>query len=111
MEIQEHRQGAVTVLAPKGPLIADEIEAFAERAMGVSRESLGRMVLDATSIPFVDSAGLEALVSVSELLSEAGQSLKICGANDTIREVLELTDLGDLFEHYEDAASAARSFV
>ena len=32
-------------------------------------------------------------------------------ANKTVREVLELTELAALFEHFEDVGSAARSFL
>ena len=44
-------------------------------------------------------------------MSQSGQTLKICGANDTVREVLELTNLAALFEHFEDVNGAVRSFL
>ena len=72
---------------------------------------MGRFVLDAVEIAFVDSRGLECLVEVNEQLMKGGQSLKVCGANETIREILELTDLSSVFEHYADVGSAVRSFL
>ena len=59
----------------------------------------------------VDSRGLETLVEVTEEMSDRGQVLKLCGANKTVREVLELTELAALFDLFEDAGSAARSFL
>ena len=111
MEILEQRQGAVTVLKPMGPLCQEDVEQFKKRLNDVLRRSLGRFVVDASAIPYVDSTGLEALVDVTENLSQSGQSLKLCAANDTLREVFDLTNLSALFERFEDVNSAVRSFL
>jgi anti-sigma B factor antagonist len=111
VEIQEQRQGAVTVLKPTGPLVQADVEAFKSRAREVLSRSLGRVVLDTSAIPFADSTGLEALVDITEELAQSGQALKLCGTGETLREVLELTDLSGLFEHYEDVNTAVRSFL
>ena len=111
MEIHEQRQGAVTVLKPAGPLAADDADQFKTRLDDVLRQSLGRAVVDASTVPFVDSRGLEVLLEATERLADSGQALKLCGTNETVREVLELTELSDLFEHYEDVNSAVRSFL
>jgi len=111
MQIQEQKQGAVTVLRPVGPLIQDDAAQFKTRLMDVRKASLGRFIVDATAIPYVDSKGLEALLDVHEELAGAGQSLKLCAVNETVREVLTLTELYTHFEHFEDAGSAVRSFL
>ena len=74
-------------------------------------KSLGRLVLDASNIPFIDSRGLEVLVEVSQQLTQTGQVLKIAGVNDVLREVFELTELTCEFEHFTDVNSAVRSFL
>jgi anti-anti-sigma factor len=111
MEITTQRQGAVTVVRPQGALLEPDAEQVKTALLQTASANLGRVVLDMEDIPFVDSRGLEVLVEVSEELSEGGQVLKLCAANKTVREVLELTELGALFEHFEDANSAARSFL
>ncbi len=111
MQIQEDQQGAVTVLKPIGPLTHEESQAFRDRLKLVRAASLGRLVVDASAIPFVDSQGLEALVEANEELSRSGQALKLCGLNETLREVLNLTELASQFEHFEDAGAAVRSFL
>jgi anti-anti-sigma factor len=111
MEIQEQRQGAVTVLKPTGPLCAQDADQFRQRVVEVMGKSLGRFVVDASEIPFVDSRGLEVLKETTDELSESGQALRLCGTNETLREVLEVTDLSGLFEFYSDVNSAVRSFL
>lgn len=111
MQIIEQRQGAVTVLKPVGPLVQKDADQLKARATDVLRKSLGRFVIDASAIAYADSRGLEVLVELTEELGAGGQSLKISAANETLREVLELTELSPLFEHHEDVNAAVRSFL
>ena len=111
MEIREQRQGAVTVLKPIGPLVQADADAFAQRLTTAAARSLGRIFLDAAAIPFADSAGLEALAAAADQLGQTGQVLKISGAGETLREVLELTDLDPLFEYFQEVSDATRSFL
>ena len=111
MEIQERRHGAVVVLKPMGPLCQDDAEIFRQRLLAVMAKSRGRFVVDASAVPYVDSKGLEAMVDTSEALSQSGQSLKLCTANNTLREVLDLTDLSSQFESFEEVTDAVRSFL
>lgn len=111
MEILEQRQGAVTVVKPQGPLCGQDAEQFLQRVKDVMGKSLGRFVVDCGAIAYVDSRGLEVLKQTTEQLADGGQALRLCGCNETVREVLDLTDLSKLFEHYEDVGSAVRSFL
>jgi anti-anti-sigma factor len=111
VEIKEQKHGAVLVVRPEGPLKSDDAEAFKTRMTRALAESLGRCVVDASAIQFIDSKGLEALVEVNEAVAQTGYLLKLCGVNETIREVLELTQLASQFEQYPDLNSAVRSFL
>lgn len=111
MVIEETRHGAVTVLRPKGTLGAQEAPVLVERASETFRRTMGRFVIDASEVPFVDSAGLEALADIAEEVSASGLTLKLCCETETLREVLELTDLASRFEHYEAVGVAVRSFL
>jgi anti-sigma B factor antagonist len=111
MEIQEQRQGAVTVLKPLGPLTESDSDQFRSAAGDVLKRSLGRLVIDASALSFVDSRGLESLIDLTEQLTEGGRALKLCGANETLREVIDITGWADAFEYYEDIHSGVRSFL
>lgn len=111
MEILEQRHGAVTVVRPQGALLEADVNAFKRRVAELMQKSLGRFVLDASQIAYADSKGLEALMDISEELSQGGQSLRLCCANETLREVLDLTDIAPMVEHYDDVGTAVRSFL
>jgi anti-sigma B factor antagonist len=111
MEILEQTKGAVRVLRPRGPLAAADAEEFKTKAGAIASENLGRVLIDASAIPFVDSRGLEVLLELSEQLGQTGQALKLCSATETVREVLDLTELSAQFEFYDDVNAAVRSFL
>jgi anti-sigma B factor antagonist len=108
MKINEQLQGAVMVLKPEGALVEGVAAAVKDRLIQTMTSSLGRFVVDLSAVPFVDSKGLE---EVTEEMGQSGQVLRLCAANKTVREVLDLTDLAGLFDHFEDATTAVRSFL
>lgn len=111
MDIQEQRHGAVTVIKPQGPLVLGDAEQFRTHLSDVLGRSLGRFIVDASAVPYVDSLGLEALVQSTDEMGASGGSLRLCGACETVREVLDLTGIADRFEHYADVNTAVRSFL
>lgn len=111
MQIEIERQGAVTVLRPRGPLITEDADVVRHKGGEAIADSLGRLVIDASAIVYIDSKGIEALLDLADELSDAGQVLKLSGTNETMREALEITETSVMFEHFEDVQSAVRSFL
>jgi anti-sigma B factor antagonist len=111
MEINEQSQGAVIVLKPHGPLVQADADVLRTRFMDALSRSLGRLVIDASAIPYVDSTGLETIADLGDEMAQSGQALKLCNTTETVREVLELTDLASSFDHFDDIQSAVRSFL
>ncbi|HLP84044.1 MAG TPA: STAS domain-containing protein [Phycisphaerales bacterium] len=111
MNIHEQRHGAVTVIKPEGPLTSGDAVIFRQRLGDVMQRSLGRLVVDASAVAFVDSQGLEVLADASDQLSSSGRVLRMCGTTETLREVLDVTGLSEKFEHYADVNTAVRSFL
>lgn len=111
MEIQTSHRGAVLVVRPSGPLTGPDADTFKTAVQGFVRDNLGRVVIDASALPYVDSKGLECLADLAEELALSGKGLKLCAANETLRQVIELTGLAPQFEHFDDTTTAVRSFL
>jgi anti-anti-sigma factor len=111
MKIQESKQGAVTVLKPSGPLTQADAGDFKTVTLRALESNLGRILVDMSAVPFVDSLGLEALLDLTEQMQLSGQMLKLCATNKTLREVFTLTATAPLFEHFDDVNTAIRSFL
>jgi len=111
MEFSEQRHGAVRVIKPDGALTEADAARFCSRLHEAITDSRGRLVLDAGEIAYVDSAGIEALLEISEKLAETGRVFKLTGVNETLREVFDLTQITGAFECFEDVNGAVRSFL
>ena len=111
MRISSQKVGAVTVLGPQGPLVQDDAQAFGQRLGEDVRHSLGRLVVDVSEVPYLDSTGLETLADAAEQLQQTGQVLRLSGANETLRTVLSITELDAMFDHFQDVNAAVRSFL
>lgn len=92
-------------------MVEAELEEFRKTLNSLLASTLGRVVLDMSAVPFVDSVGLETLLDVSDELTRVGRCLKLCGLNKTLRRVLDLTEIDGHFDLYEEANSAVRSFL
>jgi anti-sigma B factor antagonist len=69
------------------------------RAVGEILASGNKTVLiDCKEVTFMDSAGLAALVMALKKVRDVGGRLSICAINDQFKMLLELTNMGEIFE-------------
>ncbi len=111
MKIHEERKGAVTVIKPEGSFAAGDAGQFKTRLVAALTGSMGRFVVDASEIAFIDGEGLEVLVEVADDMGRIGRTLKLCAPSQTLCQVLALTGLNGLFEHHNDVNAGVRSFL
>ena len=111
MRIETQKVGAVTVLEPHGPVVQEDATAFGQHLEQTLHQSMGRLVIDVSEVPYLDSLGLQILADAAEQLQNTGQSLRLSGANETLRTVFEITELHHHFDHYQDIHTAVRSFL
>lgn len=111
MQIDEHQQAAVTVITPRGAIVSDDAAVLVSRVRSTMRQCAGRYVLDMTHVSYLDSKGLEALADLGDEMARVARSLKLASANETLREVLDLTEVSLKCDQYDDVGSAVRSFA
>jgi len=75
--------------------------------MNTSRQ----IVLDLGHVTYIDSSGLGALVALYTSARNAGGNIKLANLNSRSRELLQVTRLYTVFETYDSAEEAARSFT
>ena len=111
MKIEQIRQGSVEVVTVVDTVTEDEAEELRTVVESAVHANAGRVVLNMTRTPYVDSRGLEALLACAESCRLSGRRLKLVGAADTLREIFEITDLEPEFEFFPDIEHAIRSYV
>ncbi|MBI1338247.1 MAG: STAS domain-containing protein [Phycisphaera sp.] len=111
MQTHETTQGVAHIVRPIGPISGDDADQLAQKCHASPSLRLGRLALDLSAAPFIDSRGLELLLDLSEQVAQSGRTLKLCGLSPTVREILELTDLLPRFECFDDPNAIARSYL
>lgn len=110
MELRTDAAGDVTILR----FLDDHLDAamfddFKAAVEPVLAKDL-KVVFDMTSLDFVDSSGVVALMSCLRRLNERGGDLKLCGLSKPVRRLFELMRLDKVFETFPNAEKAAASF-
>lgn len=111
MKIDRQKVGSVGVVAPHGSVTQAEVEEFVSAVEMTRQSAAGRIVLDLSGVPYADSVALEALLDFADRQRSAGQSAKVAGLTDTLREILDVTDLFGEFEPFDSVETAVRSFL
>jgi anti-anti-sigma factor len=111
MEVTVGTEGAVTVVKPLGPIIAGELEELTGKFSQLNRNWTKRLVVDMSEVTYIDSAGLELILSSRREMSERGLKLKLSGLNDMTRKIFDLTGLTNRFEIYPDTTVAVGSYL
>jgi STAS domain len=65
-----------------------------------------RLILDFSNVPYVDSAGIGALVGAHVTHDKQGRSLALVGVNSRVRAVLGVTQVEHLFHFFENVQEA-----
>jgi anti-sigma B factor antagonist len=68
-----------------------------------------RVVLNLTSVEYIDSSGVASLIEGLKASRESGSRFILFGLNESAREVLKISRLLKLFEIYDDEAQAIAS--
>lgn len=91
------------ILRLEGPLTLNTNSDF-QRA--VREESCSCLLVDLTSVPHVDSAGLGSLVGALVTLQRASRKLVLVGPNQRVRALIQMSNLVDIFPTYPTVQEA-----
>ena len=111
MEIEQRPSGDVMILDLKGKLtIGSGDELLKDKIHSLIQQGHRKLLLNVAAVPYVDSAGLGAIVSSYTTVSREGGSLKLLGLTSRIRDLLAITKLLTVFDTYESESDAVASF-
>lgn len=67
---------------------------------------LTKAIVDLTSVEFVSSAGLRILLVAAKKLRSAGGDLGVCGLNETVQEVFDMSGFSTILKVFPDRDAA-----
>lgn len=96
-EIETEIDGARILVAPRGEIDAYTSSRLYEGFAGVGDVAGRHVVVDLAGVGFVDSAGLSALVSCLQGVSDRGGAITLRSATRQLAKLFEITGLTRLF--------------
>lgn len=91
--LSERRSPGVTVVQVEGELDLLTAPKLAARLDRIMREPEGDVVLDLTDTEFIDSVGLQTLMSIDRRLAESGRTLTVVCGEGPVRRQIEIPRL------------------
>ena len=70
-----------------------------------------KVLLNVDKLEYVSGAGLHAILVAAKLAQVNGGAIKICRANATVKQVMEVSGLHSLLHLYDTEESALAAFV
>ena len=109
--ICEKQMSDVAVLPFQGDALVSTTVARFKEQMGELAARTSRVVVDLSSVQFIDSAGCGALLLFHKLLLDNGGGLKVCCITPPVRALFELVRMQRVLEVHADREQALRSFA
>ena len=66
------------------------------------------VVVDLSAVTFLDSSGLSVLIGVFKHLNKLGGSLKLCGLTEQPNELMQITQLNNVFTIVDNCEQAVQ---
>jgi anti-sigma B factor antagonist len=85
------------ILSLKGSL---NIQTIFEFQKATREESAPKLILDFSGVPYVDSAGLGALVGAYVAAQRTQRKLAVAGTNTQVKALIDMTHVGTLIKSY-----------
>ena len=92
------------MLRLRGPIVLTNFFEFQSMVRGNTSRHL---ILDLTAVPYIDSAGIGALVGAYVNHQKDGRSLALLGVTRRVRDAMEVTRVEQFF-HFHDTMESAQ---
>jgi anti-sigma B factor antagonist len=91
------------VLRLSGPVLISNFFEFQRLVRGSTAPTL---ILDLTQVPYIDSAGIGALVGAYVTHQKEGRHLALVGVTNRVRNTMQVTRVEQFFQFYDTVAAA-----
>lgn len=96
------------ILTLRGPLTIQTIFDF-QTAIRAEQSSV--VIVDLSGVPYMDSAGLGAIVGGYVSAQRSNRKLVLAGMNERVKALISMTHVSRIFPSYDTVADAERAMV
>ena len=111
MNISERKIGVVTIIDISGDLtLGSASESLRDKVNSLLQQGQRQLVVNLGAVSYMDSSGLGELVSAFATSKRQGGTLKLVNLTRRLHDLLVITKLSNVFDCFDDEATAVRSF-
>lgn len=111
MKIEARHEHGVTILEPKGKITIGVGDVALREAVHEALEAGARNILiNLGGVTTIDSSGIGELVSAFTTVTNRGGKLKLYNLPSKVEDILQITQLWQVFEIFEKEQEALDSF-
>ena len=111
MKIKTQDYNEVMVVELQGDLDSDSVGLFQNTITDVVAKRKAGIVLDMSTVGFIDSQGLEQLLWARDHCKESKRELRLAGLDENCSKIMEITRLENEFDSYAELSQAVKSFA
>ena len=112
MKYRTRKVGEVVVIDVEGKILLGEGDVEIKQAVDdLIKKGSKNILLNLAKVPYIDSAGLGEIIRCFTALRRNSGNFKLLAPNARIIDLLEITNLLNVFDCYDDESSALKSFA
>jgi anti-anti-sigma factor len=106
----DHAQGVAIIRVRESRLMYPLLSEFAGTVTGLISSGEPKLLLDLSTVTYVDSATIGCLMDLYRQATAAGGALKLTGVQKRVETMLTMTGAHNFLEIHADEPSAIKSF-
>lgn len=111
VDVERPNPGVAVVRFTGALTLGTSLHAVDAHVQKTIKEGAAKVVLDMAGVPYMDSAGLGALVQASGLAKQQGGDLRLCGVSDRVAELIRMTRTDTLLPMDADVDASLKALA
>jgi anti-anti-sigma factor len=111
MDIQNHKTGAVIVVALKGRMDAGTSKAVEDHLLKLIEGGERKLVVDFAQLDYISSVGLRVLILAQKKSKPLGGIVGVCSLQPAIKQVFDVAGFTQLFKVFPSRDEAVAGMV
>lgn len=100
------KEGNAVVVELQGRMAMGEVEEFRTKWAEAIATGSKELIINLSRVTMMDSSGIGTMIRCHSAMSVTGGTIRVVGANTTVRQAFKITRLDKVFAFYDDEASA-----
>jgi len=110
MNIASRDEGGITIVGFEGKLDTGTSPDAESHLKQVLDDGAQKVLVDFGKLDFISSAGLRVLLATAKRLETGGGQLRICGLNEVVYEIFEISGFSTILSVFDSEQDALAGF-